>query len=131
MESLWTEARTLVATFEDDAAAAAERERAAHVAAVAVAQAKLRATLLEDFGDRVREAAARGARELELAAFEGPDTYDGEFCYLYLLRGPRVAEAGVVPLLATLRRELAPFRVRHVWRQGTVMNRVVVTWGDA
>lgn len=131
MDSVFEEARALAATFEHDAAAAAERERQAHVAAVAVAQAKLRATLLEDFRDRVREAAAAGKRELELLAFEGPDTYDGVFCYLYLLRGPRQAEAGLVPLLATLRRELAPFRVRHVWKQGTVMNRVVVSWGDA
>lgn len=130
MDSLFAEARALAAGVEDSAAAAAEAERARHVADVAAAQTKLKAALVDGLEARVREAAAGGARELELLAFEGGDTYDGTFCFLYLVRGPRQADPEIVPLLTTLRRELAPFRVRHEWKTGTVMNRVMLTWRD-
>ena len=62
--------------------------------------------------------------------FDGNDTYDGEFFYLFLLKGPRQADPGIRPLLATLRRALAPFRVVHEWKTGTVQNRVYVTWSE-
>jgi hypothetical protein len=35
---------------------------------------------------------------------------------------------GYVPLLDTLRRELAPFEVRHVWTAGSNENKVVLSW---
>lgn len=128
---LFAEARALATAFEDEQARLVDEERAAHVANVAAAQSRLLARLTEGLEDRVLAAAAEGKRELEVLVFEGSETFDDEFCYLYLLKGARgQPEEGVVPLLATMRRMLAPFRVRHVWRLGTVQNTVLVSWRD-
>lgn len=129
MDSLFAEVQSLVAAAKQDAVRREEEERAAHVAAVRAAQGRLLSTLLDGFEGLVRAAAAEGLHEVDLLSFEGADTFDGEFCFLYLLKGPRQAEEGVEPLLPNLRRALAPFRLRHVWRQGTVQNRLVVSWG--
>lgn len=129
--ALCARARELASAFEDGAAAAEETARQAHVAAVAAAQDRLLRHLLDGVGEGVLEAAGRGKRELDLVAFEGGDTFEGEFTYLYLLRGPRQREPGVEPLLPRLRACLAPFRVRHVWKPGTVQNAVVVSWAQA
>ena len=128
MDALYAEAQALVAQFEDDRLQAEMREREDHVRAIKTAQAQLLRTVTDGLADRVMQAAREGKRELELLAFEGGDTFDGEFCYLYLLKGPRQPEDGVEPLLPRLRKQLLPFSVRHVWRQGTVQNRVVMAW---
>lgn len=126
---LFAEARALTAAAKEreagDAAAAAE----AHVAAVAAAQARLLARLTGALEATVLAAAAEGRREAELLAFEGGEAFEdtGLVC-LYLLKGPRQPEPGVRPLLPELRRALAPFVVKHVWRPGSTRNSVVVSW---
>lgn len=129
MDSLCAEVRSLVAHAEEDALRREAEERAAHVAAARAAQDRLFETLLHGFEGLVRGAAAEGKHEVDLLAFEGADTFNNEFCYLYLLKGPRQPEAGIQPLLPELRRAVAPFRLRHVWRPGTVQNKLVVSWG--
>ena len=84
---------------------------------------------MDGFGDRVTAAAREGKRRLEVLAFEGSETFDGTFFTLYLVKGPRVPVAGVEPLMTRLRRELVPFTVQHVWKEGTVQNAVMVAWG--
>lgn len=98
-----------------------------HALAVAAAQSQLLDGLLDGVEARVEEAARAGGRELVLLEFEGSDTYAG-FHTLYLVKGPRQPESDVVPLLDGLRRRLAPFRVTHAWRPGSVHNRVVLSW---
>ena len=98
------------------------------LAAVASAQAKLRERMLADFDSAVRAAASAGKRAAVLAEFDGGDTFDGEYCYLYLLKGARGGEPGVTPLLDTLRAAVAPFDVDHEWLAGTVHNVVRVRW---
>lgn len=128
MDALYRSARELTAKATVDLERAAEEERAAHVAAVRDAQAKLMGGLLDTFRERVEEAARAGKREVDLLTFYGPETFEGNFFYLYLVRGPRTPEEGVEPLLGRLQKELAPFAVRHEWNQGTVFNRVIASW---
>ena len=128
MEALFREAQALASRCEHDRAQAGALEEAARLEAIAAAQDLLLAALTEGLAERVLQAAREGKHELDLLAFQGSDTFDGEFCYLYLLKGPRQREEGVHPLLPRLRRELSPFVVRHVWKAGTVQNRVVVAW---
>lgn len=129
MDKLFGEAQALVALCEDSRLQAEARDREARLRGIRSAQARLLEGLTEGLSDRVLHAAREGARELDLLTFNGADTFDGEFCYLYLLKGPRQQEEGVDPLLPRLRRLLAPFSVRHVWEQGTVHNRIVMAWG--
>lgn len=128
MHALFEQARSLVAAHDDSEAREAEREAVQHARAVADAQDRLLDRLVADADRVVLEAARQGRREAELLTFEGGDTFDGDFCYLYLLRGPRTRQPGVVPLLPRVREKLAPFLVRHVWKTGTVQNAVVVSW---
>ena len=131
MYDLYDEARALIVARRAQETRDAETEAAAHVSAVSLAQSQLLSRLLDGFQERVMEAAREGRCEMELLAFEGGDTFDDEFCYLYLLRGPRQPDSfnsGIAPLLPALRGSLAPFRVRHVWKQGTVQNSLVVAW---
>lgn len=132
--SLFAEARAVAASREGAAVTAAQDERAALAAAVTAAQDRLLTTLLEGFTEKVRRAAHEGKRETELLAFNGGDTFDDQFCYLFLLKGPRSTDRdacpGVVPLLGTLQNRVAPFRLRHVWKQGTVQNSLVASWAD-
>lgn len=126
--ALFAEARALSEAAEAAKESRARDETAARLAAVADAQARLRDRILARFDAAVREAAAAGEREVALAEFDGGDTFDGEYCYLYLFKGAREPEAGVTPLLATLKKDLAPFDVSHEWRTGTVHNVVRARW---
>lgn len=140
MHTLYSEAQTLTTACVQRELRREEEERVAHEAAVAVAQERLLTHLLAGLEDRVREAAGQGRTEAELLEFNGNDTFDGEFCYLYLLKGPRGQKdrqgpgraqdpsPRVWPLLRTLRTALAPFVVRHLWKTGTVQNSVAVSW---
>ena len=130
MDPLFERARRLTAEHGELVAKEAELGRQAHLANVWAAQQKLLTTLVDSsLEDAVLGAARQGKTEVELLAFQGSDTFDGHFCSLYLLKGPRLPEPGVVPLLRTLRQMLAPFRVKHVWDEGTVQNTVTLTWG--
>lgn len=134
---------------------------ALHAEAVAATQAAVRsaddarARELRDMGDRlraeqeqlrravmgtlpaaVRRAAADGQRAAVVLRFGGADKLV-EFCYLYMLRGPRDAAdraemraMGVRPLLPRLRAELqaAGFGVHHAWQRSTNDNTLAVTW---
>lgn len=129
LHALYTEARALTAASLREQQRREEEERAAHEAAVAAAQDRLLGRLLNGLEDRVREAASEGKREVELLVFEGNETFDGEFFYLYLLKGPRDRRgARVVPLLRTMQQSLAPFSVKHIWKLGTTQNQVVLAW---
>lgn len=134
MDALFEQARALSAAHEDAQAQAAAREAEEHALAVAAAQDRLLDRLVQDAEGAVLEAARQGRQEAELLVFEGGDTFDGEFCYLYLLKGPRARQPGqpggarVRPLLPRVRERLAPFHVRHDWKLGTVQNAVVVSW---
>ena len=135
MDALFVEAQLVSRRVEANVAAAAAEELEEHVRAVAAAQRQLMGTMLADFEAKVREAAAQGLREVTLLEFEGQDTLC-DLYYLYLLKGPRSSPRappsghvhGVVPLLVTLRDALKPFRVTHVWKDGTVHNSVKAFW---
>lgn len=135
MDSLFEQARTLSAAYDDAQEREAAREAQDHARAVAAAQDRLLDRLVQDVEQAVLEAARAGRREAELLVFQGGDTFDGEFCYLYLLKGPRATQPLQAPplprprpLMPRLRERLAPFSVRHDWKPGTVQNAVVVSW---
>jgi len=135
MDALFVDAQLVSRRVEVDVAAAAADELEEHVRAVAAAQRQLLDTMLADFEAKVREAAGKGLREVTMLEFEGQDTFC-DLYYLYLLKGPRSSPRappsghvhGVVPLLVTLRDALKPFRVTHVWKDGTVHNSVKASW---
>lgn len=135
MDSLYAEA-TSVSDAHNPRDPRDPRDRTGEKAgekAVQAAQSRLLESLMADLPARILEAAKQGKRQLELLAFDGNATYDGEYFFLYLLLGPRSAERHasprVVPLLETLRKSLCPFTVDHIWRVGTVQNQVLVSWG--
>ena len=128
MQSLFSEAQELTRGVEAGLARRAEEARAVHLAAVSRAQTALLERIVEGVPGAVRASATRGERIAAVLEFQGPDTFDGEFCYLYLLKGPRGGDPDIKPLLATLRDALTPFRVTHDWRDGTVANAVTVAW---
>lgn len=104
------------------------------IAKASVVQKKLKDDILLKVPDCVRLAASKGKLSTDVLTFGGNDQYD-DFSYLFLLKGPRNKDQrdllfgnGYVPLLETLRRELVPFEVRHVWVGGTNENRLVLTW---
>lgn len=91
-------------------------------------------SVMNDLPHKVREAASRGQRSVSVLDFGGSDKF-GSFCYVYLLRGARgglvqreMEAMGVKPLLPRLRREVHPFRVRHVWTRATNDNSVLLFW---
>jgi len=128
LHGLFVEAQILSRRKEVDVATAAAEELSRHVKDVAAAQRQLMDTMLVDFEAKVREAAEKGLREVTVLEFEGQDTYC-DLYYLYLLKGPRSSHVpGVVPLLVKMRDALKPFRVTHVWKDGTVHNCVTVSW---
>lgn len=87
------------------------------------ARERLTERVLEGFEERVRDAARRGLSEADLYAFDGTELVDGFFT-LYLLKGPDTPST----VLKTLQQRLSPFRVRHHWVEGTLHNRVIVSW---
>lgn len=128
MDVLYSEARALTQGLDTGASRRAEEARVQHLAAVSLAQLALLRRVTEFVPEAVRACAARGERHAVVLQFQGPDTFDGEFCYLYLLKGPRGGDPEITPLLVTLRDALKPFRVTHEWRDGTVANTLTVAW---
>lgn len=99
-------------------------------------QDALRDHILAGLEEAVRTAAEAGQRFATVLTFSGADRF-GEFCYLYMLKGPLKPELraemkamGVAPLLPRLRRELqaAGFDVHHAWQRATNENSIAVTW---
>ena len=115
------------------------RERLAALAAgLRAAQDSLLAELERRAQQLVPQAAAEGKRSADVLAFKGADMYasgEEQFCYLYLVCGPRerahrdeLRAMGVEPLLSRLRREFRPFDVRHAWNPATNDNAVTLSW---
>lgn len=84
----------------------------------------------------VQGAAAAGQRTATLMRFSGSDRL-GEFCYLYMLKGPHrpdlrneMRAMGAKPLLYRLRAELqaAGFAVHHSWQRATNDNSLSLSW---
>lgn len=115
----------------------AEEERALELRQmgqrVVAEQERLFQTLVEAMPSAVLDAAREGRRTAVLLNFEGADKF-GDFCYLYLLKGPRVRnemyEIGASPLLNRLRSLLrcAGFCVHHAWQRATNENTLAVSW---
>ena len=96
--------------------------------ALAAAQEKLMRRVLKGLEERVREAALAGQRKAEVYAFEGTERVGGFFT-LYLLKGPRRDDwVPFLPLLSILEDRLKPFKVKHHWVEGTLDNKVIVSW---
>lgn len=149
-EGLFCEAQRESAAAAARGAAAEEERRRAWATRVIAAQARLSASIKESLPGIVRAAAAEGERAAKLLEFAGTDTYKSssspedassvdveDFCYLFLLKGPHVANraqrddfqaAGGVPLLPYLRSALRPFRLRHVWDRSTNNNVLLAEW---
>lgn len=148
-EGLFIEAQRESVAAAARGVAAEEGRRRAWAARVIAAQARLSAEVKERLPGAVRAAAAGGERVAKLLEFAGTDAFrssspedgssadDEDFCYLFLLKGPHVANraqrddfqaSGGVPLLPYLRRELHPFRVRHVWDRSTNNNLLLAEW---
>ena len=128
MDVLYSEALAQTHGADTGASRRAETARVEHLAAVSLAQTALLRRITEVVPDAVRACAARGERHAVVLQFQGPDTFDGELCYLYLLKGPRGGDPDITPLMVTLRDALKPFRVTHEWRDGTVANTLTVAW---
>lgn len=97
-------------------------------------QDRLFAMLVDDVPRAAREAAAAGRRTAVVLAFDGVDKL-GEFCYLYMIKGPvrreereEMRAMRAAPLLPRLRRALKPFEVHHAWQRATNQNVLSVTW---
>ena len=84
----------------------------------------------------VKEASAKGHRVAVLCRFDGADKF-GEFCYLYMLKGPYKPEhraemraMGAKPLLPRFRNvfQAAGFGVHHAWQRATNENTFSITW---
>lgn len=98
-------------------------------------QVKLKDVIVKKVPDAVRLAAGVGSTSAVVLEFNGADKFEGEFSYLFLLKGPRDAQQrdvlmarGFVPLLETLRHSLAPFEVRHSWVPGSNLNKLSLVW---
>lgn len=149
VQALFAEARELTTQVaRRDADLEAQRLRSL-ARGVRAAQDRLMADIVRTMAVVVPQAAAHGQRSADVLQFQGADKYvcgadddggDGggdeeSYCYLYLVRGPRervhreeLRAMGVHPLLPRIRRELAPFVVRHVWNPATNGNTVSVSW---
>lgn len=84
----------------------------------------------------VKEASAKGHRVAVLHRFDGADKF-GDFCYLYMLKGPYKPEhraemraMGAKPLLPRFRNvfQAAGFGVYHAWQRATNENTFSITW---
>lgn len=121
-----------VARAEDTKA----QELAATGARLRAEQDSLYAHIMGSIEPAVKEAAGRGQRHATVLRFSGADTF-GEFCYLYMIKGPykhdqrdEMRAMGVRPLLGRLRKELHAhgFGVHHAWQRATNENTLAVTW---
>lgn len=133
---LYREARAATLSASTDLAEYELASEAAFVAQVEAAQTALVARILGGAADRIRAAAAAGQDHVSLLDWVGPEKFnpagdgpprEADLCYLFLVKGPREPDH-VNGCLPRLRRELAPFRVRHDWNQATNLNSVIVSW---
>lgn len=128
--TLFEEARRLTR----QATAEAQKQEESRWDALGAARERLTERVLDGFEERVREAARLGLQEVDAYTFEGTELVDGFFT-LFLLKGPRkegdsvAVSHGGVPVLKSLRSRLFPFKARHQWVEGTLHNRVIVSWG--
>ena len=129
LTNLFNEACAISRGVRDQREADDKAAHLAHVDAVAKAQTALLDSILHVVEFNVREAAQKGHREAVVLAFLGSATFH-DLCYLYLLKGPREYNENtpVVSLMPRLRQALKPFRVAHVWKEGTVQNLITVNW---
>jgi len=98
-------------------------------------QAQLRTRIMGKFSETVLAAAGLGRCYVDVLAFGGTEKYEDDYSFLFLIKGARddaqrneMGAAGFVPLLETLRHELAPFEVRHTWAAGSNKNKITVLW---
>jgi hypothetical protein len=123
-----------------DAVALAEAESARELEAMGerlrAEQGRLFRAVMAGVPEAVRAGAARGQRHAAVLQFGGSDKF-GEFCYLYMIKGPYKPELreemramGARPLLPRLRATLraAGFGVHHAWQRATNENSLVVSW---
>lgn len=101
-----------------------------HVARVVDAQDRLLKQMLGRLPQVKQEAESEGKSEADILVFDGMDTFENYFFYLYLLKPPIKGPPppGFQPLLHRLQTELHPLQVTHVWEEGTRHNRIVVSW---
>jgi hypothetical protein len=103
------------------------------------AQRVLKTTILDKIPDAIRLAAAKGLTHTDVFSFHGNQKFQSgetdEYPLLFLLKGPtdpeqrhKLASDGFVPTLELLRKEVAPFDLRHSWTVGTNVNKITVSW---
>ena len=104
------------------------------------AQDQLKRKIVDSLPDLIRVAAAQGLCSADVLVFGGGDKFkvegtNEEFPLLFLLKGPtdpeqkqKLASEGFLPLLEVLRRDVAPFDLRHSWTVGTNVNKLTVSW---
>lgn len=136
---LFNEAIHLSSTATEQEVDSSPRDNRA-IEKICKAQEKLKAHIQDKVPDAIRIAAAKGHTMTDIITFHGNDKFiiegeGDEFPILFLLKGPANPEQrqmllaeGFVPLLETLRREMAPFEVRHNWTVGTNQNRLSLVW---
>lgn len=95
-------------------------------------RAKLKAQILDDFENRVIEAARDGKFALDLWTFNGNDHVD-DISVLFLVRGqrpmtPPPPPGCPAPLFDELKNELRPFALAHDWDGISSGNRLVLRW---
>lgn len=133
---LYRDARAATAAAADSLAEYELASEAAFVAQVEAAQDALVSGLVRSAPERIRAASAAGQDHVSLLDWVGPEKFnpagdgpprEADLCYLFLVKGPREPDH-VGGCLQRLRRELAPFRVRHEWNQSTNLNSVIASW---
>jgi hypothetical protein len=119
---------------KDRMRAEAEDARQAELERMLLEQNRLMGIVMNNLPVAVRHAAEEGARSATLLNYDGADKF-GEFCYLYLIRGPpahadreKLQAGGIVPLLHRLSGLVRPFTIRHVWNRATNANALVAYW---
>lgn len=99
-------------------------------------QDRLHALVVSAIPEAVTFAASQGRRVATVLTFDGGDKF-GEFCYLYMLKGPYKHEhrqemraMGASPLMGRIRDALSGtgFRLHHSWQRATNENILSVSW---
>lgn len=109
------------------------------ISAIWKAQELLKKDFLDRISDAIRLAAAKGLTTADVFEFHGNQKFQTgdseEFPLLFLLKGPtdheqrhKLSHDGFMPLLEALRREVAPFELRHSWMPGTNTNKITLSW---